>query len=599
MPCSDSPTFVLGISYGYHDAAAALVSDGHIVAAAQEERFSRVKGDSGFPTNAISYCLETAGIVPADLKAVVYYDKPLVTFERLLSSHLHRAPFGIRGFLRAIPQWLGKKLWIESQIAQHLQGVPEILFCRHHHSHAASAFFSSPFSSAAILTMDGVGEWATTAIGQGQDHQLSLHKTINFPHSLGLFYSAFTQYCGFRVNFGEYKLMGLAPYGKPRFKELILERLLHLSPDGSFSLNQRYFDYCAGLRMINSRFEKLFGASALLPGQTPGDVHLDVAASAQAALEDAVLALAREARRSTHEKNLVMAGGVALNCVANSHLVQESGFDQIWVQPASHDAGAALGAALYASHALYRAPRPHLDKSGHDGMRNAALGPAYTDDTIRDVLDALQASYLEMPFEKLVAQLSRDLDAGQVAGWFQGSMEFGPRALGNRSILADPRPLDMKDRLNAVIKQREAFRPFAPVVLLDDASRWFQIQQASPYMLLTAPVRSDAPGALPAVTHIDGSARIQTVTRHSNFRLCALLEAFHSITGCPVLVNTSFNVRGEPMVCHPRDAYHCFMGSGLDVLVIGNFYLRKSDQKMPERNPALKMDAWKGKHIDD
>ncbi len=614
--------YILGISAFYHDSAAALVRDGEVIAAAQEERFSRVKGDSGFPTLAVQFCLSEAGITVADLKTVVYYDKPIVTFDRLLCSYLHRAPAGFSSFYKAIPLWLKSKLWMEDTIRKHLPQAPQILFSRHHHSHAASAFYPSPFHSAAIITLDGVGEWDTTTIGSGEGSGLNLHKTIHFPHSLGLLYSAFTLYCGFKVNSGEYKLMGLAPYGTPRYAELIKKELINLAEDGSYTLNERYFNYISGLRMINRRFERLFGQKALPQGGVPTPFYMDIAASIQAVLEDAVIAIAKRARALTGERFLVLAGGVALNSVANYRILKESGFEDIWIQPAAGDAGGAVGAALYASHALFGAPRNRSPAgvsfdAPADGMSGALLGPSFTDAQAAAELDKLGATYTLLSETELFETVAADIAAGRVAGWVQGRMEFGPRALGNRSILGDPRSPEMQKTMNIKIKFREGFRPFAPSVIAEETAAWFNFDRSSPYMLQVCPVagarllpaptnepsgferlkipRSD----IPAVTHVDNSARIQTVHQSTNPRYYALIKAFQKLTSCPVLINTSFNVRGEPIVCTPADAFRCFLGTDMDVLVIGNLYLKKSEQDTSRPEVRSILDAWRKSHVID
>ena len=615
--------YILGISAFYHDSAAAIIEDGHIIAAAQEERFTRKKGDSGFPAHAVEFCLQQAGIAASQLHAVCYYDKPIITFERLLSSYLHRAPFGVRSFLKAIPVWFKQKLWMEDVIRKHMPGSVndnqqlDMLFARHHHSHAASAFYPSPFERAAIVTLDGVGEWDTTTIGRGNGKDVHLLRSIHFPHSLGLYYSAFTYYCGFKVNSGEYKLMGLAPYGTPRYAQLIRDHILQLSGDGSFTLNQKYFNYVSGLKMINRRFEQLFGSPALPQGATPTSFFMDIAASAQIVLEEAVLAIVRHAREITGERNLVLAGGVALNSVANYKIQQESGFDNVWIQPAAGDAGGALGAALYACHALYGSERPHLLNVQQDGMHGGALGPAYSESEAAVALDGLQAVYSRLEDSSLFQTVAEDIDSGKVVGWFDGRMEFGPRALGRRSILGDPRSPDMQRTMNLKIKFREGFRPFAPVVAAEHTGDWFDIDRESPYMLLVCPVaekrllsspQSELSGfarlqikrsQIPAVTHVDNSARIQTVHPDTHPRFAQLIAAFYQRTGCPVLINTSFNVRGEPIVCSPQDAYRCFLGTDMDVLVIGNLYLRKQDQPGRTDFTQALLQKWRDSHVID
>ncbi len=620
---------ILGISAFYHDSAAALIEDGRIVAAAQEERFTRKKGDEGFPKNAINYCLGLRGLLPSELDAVVFYDKPIVTFERLLSSYLHRAPKGLTSFLKAVPLWLRKKLWIEDEIKKSLAGVTTVLFSRHHMSHAASAFYPSPYESAAILTVDGVGEWDTCTIGKGQGGQISLLKSVKFPHSLGLFYSAFTYYCGFKVNSGEYKLMGLAPYGDPRYVSLIKDKLIELKTDGSFKLNERYFDYISGLRMVNKKFENLFGLPALAQGATPTKHYMDVAASVQRVLEDALIALAKEARKVTEERYLVMAGGVALNSVANYKIAKEAGFAGVWIQPAAGDSGAAVGAALYAAHALFGIKRNtnHMALAGQsdkselcgdffDGMQGSFLGPEYSETEAVAELNSVGARFERLEDNTLFARTAEALDKGMVVGWFQGRMEFGPRALGARSILGDPRNPDMQRIMNMKIKFREGFRPFAPAVLAERACEYFDIAFPSPYMLHVCPLESshqfspphDEPEGferlkikrsdIPAVTHVDYSARLQTVHKGSNQRFHRLLCEWDRLTGCPVLINTSFNVRGEPIVLRPIEAYRCFLGTGIDVLVVGNLFLEKGRQDINQGSDEL-ITSWRASHVLD
>jgi carbamoyltransferase len=596
---------VLGISAFYHDSAAALIEDGRVVAAAQEERFSRKKHDSRFPHNAIRYCLEELGTDLAGVDDVVFYDKPFLKFERLVETYLAFAPLGYRSFHMAIPLWLREKLFLKDLLRKDLKTAGGgawgggLLFSEHHLSHAASAFFPSPFEEAVVLTMDGVGEWATTSAAIGRGNALEVHNEIHFPHSLGLLYSAFTYYTGFKVNSGEYKVMGLAPYGEPRFKDLILERLIDVKPDGSFRLDMSYFNYCTGLTMTNGRFNALFGAPPRKPEEPLTDFHMDLAASIQAVTDEVVLGLTRSLRRETGIKNLCLAGGVALNCVANGKVLRDGCFDRIYVQPAAGDAGGALGAALVGYHLQRGQPRT----ANGDAMRGAYLGPAYRQADIESRLRNSGARFEVLTDAALIATSAEDLSQGKAMGWFQGRMEFGPRALGNRSILGDPRSPTMQKTLNLKVKYRESFRPFAPSVLRERVSDWFELDGDSPYMLLVADVvarrrremtpeekrlfgidklnvpRSD----IPAVTHVDYSARIQTVHEDTNPRYHALLAEFERRTGCPVLVNTSFNVRGEPIVCTPEDAFRCFMGTDLDVLAVGNCYLRK-----PEQDPTLK-----------
>ncbi len=609
---------ILGISAFYHDSAAALVEDGRIVAAAQEERFSRVKHDARFPRAALAYCLAAGGIALDAVDHVVFYDKPFLKFERLLETYLALAPRGFRSFRMAIPLWLREKLFqkqlLRDELAKLAPGCDwpaRLLFGEHHQSHAASAFFPSPFAEAAVLTMDGVGEWATTSVALGHGNRLETIKEIHFPHSLGLLYSAFTYYTGFKVNSGEYKVMGLAPYGEPKYAGLILEYLMDLKPDGTFRLDQSYFDYCTGLRMTGPRFDALFGGPPRKPHEPLERRHMDLAASVQAVTEEAVLRLTRSLAAETGAANLCLAGGVALNCVANGKLKRDGKFKRIWVQPAAGDAGGALGAALAAYHIHKGGARDIANRL--DGMSGSYLGPAFADEESAGRLKRAGARFAQLDDSGLFARAVDDLAQGKALGWFQGRMEFGPRALGNRSILADARSPAMQSALNLKVKYRESFRPFAPAVLREDAADWFELEGDSPYMLLVADVaerrrramtaeeaalfgieklkvpRSD----IPAVTHVDYSARIQTVHGETNPRFQALLKAFKARTGCPVLVNTSFNVRGEPIVATPEDAFRCFMGTGLEALAIGNLYLAKGEQ-----DPALKRD-YKGDFAPD
>lgn len=586
---------VLGISAFYHDSAACLVVDGRIVAAAQEERFTRKKHDHRFPAQAVEYCLEEAGIGIEDVACLAFYDKPWLKFERLLETYLAFAPRGLRSFLMAMPLWLREKLWMEETLRNEIGFEGRIVFPEHHQSHAASAFFPSPFERAALLTVDGVGEWATASWGHGEGNRIALSHELRFPHSLGLLYSAFTYYTGFRVNSGEYKVMGLAPYGSPKYADLILNELMDLKEDGSFRLDMRYFNYCQGLTMTSRAFDDLFGGPPRKPESQLTQREMDLARSIQDVTEEVVLRMARHVVRETGERRLCLAGGVALNCVANGRLLREGVVDDIWIQPAAGDAGGALGAALYAWHQVLDGPRT-ARQDGGDLQSGSYLGPAFDTDGI--------ARWLERegrPFERLdndgadrVAQL---LEAGRVVGWFSGRMEFGPRALGARSILGDPRNREMQTVMNLKIKYRESFRPFAPSCLAEDAPQYFEMEGASPYMLLVAPVRAerriDTPDAgdrfgidllkvprsdIPAVTHVDFSARVQTVDGEAHPRYRALLEAFRARTGCSVLVNTSFNVRGEPIVCTPEDAYRCFMRTEMDALVLEDLLLVKEGQ---------------------
>jgi carbamoyltransferase len=595
---------ILGISAFYHDSAAALVVDGNILAAAQEERFTRIKHDPGFPTHAVAYCLREAGMAPSDIDYVVFYERPMRKFERLLETYLAFAPRGFKSFATAIPVWLKEKTRLSKVIQRNLHRSVKapIIFTDHHQSHAASAFFPSPFKEAAIMTLDGVGEWSTTTLGVGRDNRIELTRQIQFPHSLGLLYSAMTYYCGFRVNSGEYKLMGLAPYGQPVYKDLILEKLIDLRPDGSFWLDMQYFNYCQGVTMTNSGFDDLFGGPPRDPESAIEQRHMDLAASIQAVTEQAILAIGHQVYADTGLKNLVLAGGVALNCVANGRLLREGPFEDIWIQPAAGDAGGALGAALFVWHQLLDNPRT-AGKS--DTQSGSYLGPRFESADVGTFLDSAGAPYRRASSEHdLVSTVASLLEQEKIVGWFQGRMEFGPRALGARSILGDPRSARMQATMNLKIKFRESFRPFAPIVLRDQAHQWFDLDQRheSPYMLLVAPVlerhrvaiadeqletmRSDPDlrnrvnvprSTIPAVTHVDYSARLQTVDDERNPRLAALLRAFQERTGCPILVNTSFNVRGEPIVCTPEDAYRCFLGTEMDVLVIEDVILLKED----------------------
>jgi carbamoyltransferase len=601
---------IVGISAFYHDSAAALVADGRIVAAAQEERFSRKKHDSRFPHHALAYCLQEGGIALGEVDYVAFYDKPFLKFERLLETYLAFAPRGFRSFRMAIPLWLKEKLFQKQLLRDELRAFDpdfdwegRLLFTEHHQSHAASAFFPSLFEEAAILTMDGVGEWATGSVAYGRGNHLEMRKELHFPHSLGLLYSAFTYYTGFKVNSGEYKVMGLAPYGEPKFADLIFDKLIDLKPDGTFRLDQSYFDYCTGLRMTNEKFDALFGGPARKPQELLNQRHMDLAASIQAVTEEIMLRLTRSLAAETGAENLCLAGGVALNCVANGKVLRDGKFKRIWIQPAAGDAGGALGAALAAYH-LHKGEPRHLDNQ-LDAMNGAYLGPGYGDDECASRLERAGARFARLDGEQAIERAAGDLADGKALGWFQGRMEFGPRALGNRSIIADARSASMQSALNLKIKYRESFRPFAPAVLREDVSEWFKLDTESPYMLLVADVAEHRRRAMtaqeralfgidklnvprsdiPAVTHVDYSARVQTVHAETNPRFHALLSAFKRRTGCPVLVNTSFNVRGEPIVHTPEDAFRCFMGTELDVLAIGNLYLQKSEQ-----NSALKLD---------
>ena len=594
---------VLGISAFYHDSAAALVENGEIVAAAQEERFSRRKHDARFPTNAVAYCLGRAGAAPDSIDHVAFYDKPFLKFERLLETYVAFAPRGFRSFSMAIPLWLKEKLFqkrlLRDELARHAPAFDwesRLLFAEHHQSHAASAFYPSPFDEAVVLTMDGVGEWATTSAGVGRGNSLEIVKEIHFPHSLGLLYSAFTYYTGFKVNSGEYKVMGLAPYGEPKYAQAILDNLIDLKPDGSFRLDLSYFDYCTGLTMTGRRFDALFGGPPRDPGSLITQRDMDLAASVQAVLDEAVLRLTRSLAEETGLRRLCLAGGVALNCVANGKVLRDGRFEDIWIQPAAGDAGGALGAALCAHHLFAGGPR-RVDGAG-DAMKGSYLGPEFGQAEIERRLAAAGARFTTLDDGALLAACAEALAEGKALGWFQGRMEFGPRALGARSILGDARSATMQSVLNLKVKFRESFRPFAPAVLREDVADWFELDGDSPYMLLVADVaegrrramtaderalfgidRLNVPRSdIPAVTHVDYSARIQTVHRETNARFHALISEFKARTGCPVIVNTSFNVRGEPIVCTPEDAFRCFMGTGIEALAIGNCLLLKDAQ---------------------
>jgi len=558
--------YILGISSFYHDAAAALLKDGEIIAAAQEERFTRKKHDFEFPIHAIRYCLREAGIGASDLDEVGFYDKPLLKFERILLTYLGTFPKSFPSFLKAMPVWLRRKLWVPSLIRRELGYRGEIFFTEHHQSHAASAFLVSPFEEAAILTIDGVGEWATATYGVGRDRRIEILKEIRFPHSLGLFYSAITYYLGFKVNSAEYKVMGLAPYGEPVYYEKMRE-LIDIKDDGSFWMNMKYFAYDYGLRMTNGRFDRLFGRPPRKPESTVDQFHMDIAASAQKVTEEIVLKMANHLYEQTRLPNLCMAGGVALNCVANGRVLRETPFKNIFVQPAAGDAGGAVGVASFIYHSILNRPR-------HFVWKHAYLGPGFSTEEIRQYLLGRGVRFRQYDREALLKATAQLIARQNIIGWFQGRMEFGPRALGNRSILADPRRAENKDRVNAKIKFRESFRPFAPAVLLEKAPEYFELDVPSPYMLLVAPVRNDK---IPAVTHVDGSARIQTVSREENPLFYDLIREFEKLTGCPVLLNTSFNLRGEPIVCTPQEAYLCFMRSGLDYLVMDRFILDKRE----------------------
>lgn len=603
---------VLGISAFYHDSAAALLVDGKVIAAAQEERFTRIKHDSSYPANSINYCLSQAGIKLKDVDAVVFYDKPFLKFERLLETYVAFAPRGFNSFKTAMPVWIKEKLFQKNLLQKKLSAEePEfdwqnkLLFSEHHLSHAASAFYPSPFEEAVVLTMDGVGEWTTTSVAIGKGNQLTIQKEQHFPHSLGLLYSAFTYYTGFKVNSGEYKLMGLAPYGEPRYKRKIIDELMDLKDDGSFRLDMKYFDYCTGLRMTNKKFDALFGQPARDPEtEKLTQFHMDIAASIQAVTEEIVIRLAQSLAKEYKIPNLCLAGGVALNCVANGKLALDKAFKNIWVQPAAGDAGGALGAALIAWYSYFGGQRK-LNTTEQDGMAGSYLGPEFKQSDIEQRLAKVNAVYEVMEDDILFDTVASALEEEKAVGWMQGRMEFGPRALGGRSILGDPRSPSMQKNLNLKVKYRESFRPFAPSILAEDVSNWFEFEESSPYMLMVANIKQDhrtkiskeqeslfgidklnvARSDIPAVTHVDYSARIQTVHEETNPRYYRLLQRFKQKTGCPVLVNTSFNVRGEPIVCSPEDAFRCFMGTDIEMLVVGNCVLHKTQQ-----DPSLALD---------
>jgi carbamoyltransferase len=604
---------ILGISAYYHDSAAAIVDKGEIVAAAQEERFSRKKHDAKFPAQAIAYCLRESGKRLTDVDHVVFYDKPLVKFDRLLETYLSYAPKGWRSFIASMPVWLKEKLFLKSTLKKELArladckvgDLPDLLFAEHHQSHAASAFFPSPFEQAAVVCMDGVGEWATTSVWNGAGATLQPLWQLDFPHSLGLLYSAFTYYTGFKVNSGEYKLMGLAPYGEPRYADLIMDKLLDLKDDGTFRLDMQYFNYCTGLTMTNSRFDRLFGGPPRKPESTITQKEMDIAASIQRITEEIVLRIVRTVANETQHKNLCLAGGVALNCVANGRILREGPFEKLWIQPAAGDAGGAIGAALAVWHGLEGGER---SVNGADRMSGSFLGPRFEAAEIEGALNALGAKYERVSDADLFDRVAALLDEQNVIGWFQGRMEFGPRALGARSIIGDPRSAAMQTTMNLKIKYRESFRPFAPAVLADKVADYFEAVSESPYMLIVAPVLESLRiglsedeeklfgveklklkrSQLPAITHVDCSARVQTVHEETNPRYHALLSAFHKRTGCGVLVNTSFNVRGEPIVCTPEDAYRCFMRTEMDFLVVENYLLDKRAQPEWEKDESWK-----------
>lgn len=594
---------ILGISAFYHDSAAALIVDGEIAAAAQEERFTRKKHDAGFPAHAIEYCLAEGDLDLTDIDHITFYDKPLIKFERLLETYLAFTPKGFRSFVAAMPVWLKEKLFLKDMLKKDLaslagispQVLPALLFNEHHKSHAASAFYASPFEKAAVLCLDGVGEWATSSVWLGNGNELKPQWELDFPHSLGLLYSAFTYYTGFRVNSGEYKVMGLAPYGEPKYVDLILDKLVDVKEDGTFRLDMSYFNYATGLTMTNAKFADLFGARACKPDSTVTQREMDIARSIQVVTEEIVLKLCKTIHKELQTDYLCLAGGVALNCVANGRVLREGPFKDIWIQPAAGDAGGAVGAALTTWYEYLEKPRR---VNGSDFMSGSYLGPKYTNDDIMQYLDSVGASYQKLEDPELLPKLAEILDSGNVVGWFQGRMEFGPRSLGGRSIIGDARSKEMQSTMNLKIKYRESFRPFAPVVKAENASEWFEIDRRSPYMLLVAPIKEDKRikmteeqrqlfgidklniprSEIPAVTHVDYSARVQTVHEETNPRFYKLLDEFDKRTGCPVLVNTSFNVRGEPIVCSPQDAYRCFMRTEMDYLIMENVLVSKADQ---------------------
>jgi carbamoyltransferase len=588
---------ILGISAFYHDSAACLVQDGKIISAAQEERFTRKKHDFSFPKNAIKYCLEEGGVKGEDLDFVAFYDKPFIKFERILETYLAYAPSGIRSFIKALPLWVKQKIWMKEVITRELDFEGKIIFPEHHESHAASAFLPSPFKEAAFLTLDGVGEWTTASYGVGKDNQVRILAEIHFPHSLGLLYSAFTYYTGFKVNSGEYKVMGLAPYGEPRYKDLILSELMDLKKDGSFKMNMNYFDYCSGLTMTNRRFDKLFGGPPRKPESQLTQRDMDLARSVQEVTEEVMLRMTRHIHQETGQKHLCLAGGVALNCVGNGRILREGPFEHIWIQPAAGDAGGALGAALFVWYQYLENSR--IADNTKDFQQGSFLGPVFENDYIADYLESNTISYTRIDDEEIPEKIADLIADEKVIGWFQGRMEFGPRALGNRSIIGDARSQKMQEIMNLKIKFRESFRPFAPSAIKERTADFFEIDVESPYMLLVAPVKKEicremsseeqkrfgldklhvARSSIPAITHVDYSARVQTVDRDRNPLYYRLIKTFGEKYGCPVIINTSFNVRGEPIVCTPEDAYRCFMRTNMDYLVMGNFLLEKTEQK--------------------
>ncbi len=604
--------YILGISAYYHDSAACLLKDGEIVAAAQEERFTRIKQDHNFPMEAIRYCLESASIKADDLDYIAFYDKPFLKFERILETHVTYAPKGLLTFLQSIPAWIKQKLWISELIRKQLNVDRPVLFPEHHESHAASAFYPSPFESAAFLTVDGVGEWTTTSYGRGAGNEFEILKEMKFPHSLGLFYSAFTYFTGFKVNSGEYKMMGLAPYGEPKYVRTIMDNLLDLKDDGSFRLNMKYFNFCEGFTMTNKAFDDLFGVPARKAESSMSQIYMEIASSAQVVTEEILMRMVRHIHKETQEKYLCMAGGVALNCVANGRILREGPFEDIWIQPAAGDAGGALGAAMIVWHKYLKNKRQINCRK--DSQKGSYLGPAFPDEMIEKFLNERDIPFEKISESEIPIRAAELIEAGKVIGWFQGRMEFGPRALGSRSIIGDARNKEMQTTMNMKIKFRESFRPFAPTVMADKVSEFFEIDRESPYMLLVAQVRKDrcrlmtdeeeklfgidklkvCRSEVPAITHVDYSARLQTVSREDNPLYYDAIKAFYDRTGCPVIINTSFNVRGEPIVCRPVEAYICFMRTNIDYLFLGTYLLDKT------RQPALKEDKdWRKEFVLD
>ncbi|HMN17790.1 MAG TPA: carbamoyltransferase [Ignavibacteriaceae bacterium] len=595
--------YILGISAFYHDSAACLVKDGEILSAAQEERFTRKKHDHNFPQKAIEFCLKDAGISAEQLDLIAFYDKPFLKFERLLETYLAYAPVGIKSFIKAMPLWIKEKLWMKEMIKEKLGYTGKIIFPEHHESHAASAFYPSAYNKAAIITMDGVGEWTTTSYGIGEGNEIQLYADIKFPHSLGLLYSALTYYTGFKVNSGEYKVMGLAPYGEPKYKKLIYDHLIDVKEDGSFRMNMEYFNYCQGLTMTNEKFNKLFGGPPRIPETNLTQKQMDIARSLQEVTEEIVLKIGSHVYKETKSKNLCLAGGVALNCVANGRLLREGPFENIWIQPAAGDAGGALGAALIGWYKYHNKPRTAADGKS-DKQKGSYLGPQFTDEEIKLFVQSLNLSAKRYDDEELIENVANFINSDKVIGWFDGKMEFGPRALGSRTIIGDARSPKMQATMNIKIKFREGFRPFAPSVLFEKVSEYFEIEKESPYMLLTADVKKErripmtdeeqkkwgidklnvVRSDIPAVTHVDYSARLQTVHKETNPRYHKLISKFEEKTGCAVIINTSFNVRGEPIVCTPEDAYRCFMRTNMDYLVLGSYILNKEDQKPVEKD---------------